>query len=119
MSVATEHMSLVRYLKKDCHEIRESLHYGKVDLLHAALGLAGEAGEVTEVIKKHVINGRELDREDLLNEVGDVLFYMGLLLNTLNFTLDDALQANIDKLSARYPQGYSDKAARERLDETG
>ena len=71
------------------------------------LGLGGEAGEVVDEVKKHLFHGKPLDKDKLLNEVGDVLWYVDHLLALLGFTLQDALAANDDKLSARYPDGWS------------
>ena len=43
------------------------------DLMHAALGLSGEAGEFADAIKKHLVYGRELDRENAIEELGETL----------------------------------------------
>lgn len=85
-------------------------------MVHAALGFASEAGELASPIKAHWIYGRELDRENILEEAGDALFYLQALLTECGFTLDDAMQANVDKLSKRYPAGYTDAAANARAD---
>lgn len=89
-------------------------HIGRT--LHAAVGIAGEAGEVLDAVKKTWIYGKELDRENLLEESGDLLFYITALLTENGFTLEEAMQANIAKLAKRYPQGYTDSAAIERAD---
>lgn len=89
-------------------------HVGK--LLHAAVGVAGEGGELLDAIKKTWIYGKELDTENLLEECGDTLFYIQALLTECGFTLDDAMQHNMAKLAKRYPEGYTDKAARDRAD---
>jgi NTP pyrophosphatase (non-canonical NTP hydrolase) len=89
-------------------------HIGRT--LHAAVGIAGEAGEVLDAVKKTWIYGKELDRENLLEESGDLLFYIVALLTENGFTLEDAMQANIEKLKKRYPEGYTDSAAIERAD---
>lgn len=75
------------------------------------LGLTGEAGEVADEIKKVLFHGKPLDRDALLLEVGDVLWYVDHLLALLGFTLAEALAANDEKLSKRYPDGWS-KAAK-------
>ncbi len=85
-------------------------------LLHAAVGVAGEAGELLDGIKKHWIYGKALDRENLIEECGDLLFYVQAILNELGISMDDAMRQNMEKLARRYPEGYSDSAAIERAD---
>lgn len=85
-------------------------------LLHAGIGIAGEAGEILDTLKKSWVYNQPLDAENLLEEAGDTLFYLVALLNLLNFTIDDAMKYNVDKLAKRYPNGYTDEHARARLD---
>lgn len=73
--------------------------------LHA-LGLAGEAGEVCDEIKKHLFHDKPLDRDKIVMEVGDVLWYIDRLLLNLGASIDDAMRANIYKLDKRYPDGW-------------
>lgn len=87
------------------------------NMAHAALGIGGEAGEVVDLIKKTFANGKELDLEKLTKEMGDLLFYAFALMNVTGITIDQILDANIEKLRARYPNGYSDEAAQQRKDE--
>ena len=84
--------------------------------LHAAVGIAGEAGEILDSVKKSWIYGKEYDHENILEECGDVLFYVSALLDQSGFTLIDAMKANMEKLAKRYPQGYNDKHAIDRMD---
>ena len=79
-----------------------------------ALGLSGEAGEVTDHIKKIVFQGHDVDRAALTKEIGDVLWYVAYLLDTLDIPMDDVLEANIAKLRARYPDGFSEERSRTR-----
>lgn len=73
--------------------------------LNAALGLAGEAGEFNDMLKKHVFHGKDLDMEHLKKELGDVCWYIALACEAFGWDLDEILQKNIDKLSARYHGG--------------
>lgn len=73
----------------------------EASVYYPALGLAGEVGEVCEKIKKHIRDGRELDKEDLTKELGDVLWYLAALSSDLDITLDDVAQKNYDKLKSR------------------
>lgn len=84
-----------------------------------ALGLVGEAGEVSEHIKKHLFHGRELDRAKVVSELGDVLWYIMYLANAVGASLEDVAHANNTKLRARYPNGFSVEAASTRKLEDG
>lgn len=72
-----------------------------------ALGLAGEAGEVADLIKKGVFHQQGIDELKLKKELGDVLWYIAAICKQLNISLDEIMQLNIDKLKARFPDGYS------------
>lgn len=88
-------------------------------LVMGALGLSGEAGEVTDHVKKIIFQGHEIDRAALMNELGDVMWYVTYLLDTLDLEMDDVLAANIAKLQARYPDGFDPQRSRSReADET-
>jgi len=86
----------------------------KQRMLDAAAGLAEEAGEILGLVRKHAYQSRELDRETLKIELGDALWCLAMTATSVGLTLDDVAAANVAKLSARYPQGYSDTASRER-----
>ena len=98
--------------------MRTSIHprggCGHHALAWNALGLAGEAGEVADEIKKIVGHGHALDKDKLAKEIGDVCWYIAALCNDLGINLSDVAQANIDKLWKRYPEGFSQDASRNR-----
>lgn len=75
-------------------------------LQNAALGLAGEAGEFADSIKKLSFQGHPLDREHLMEEVGDVLWYCALAAEALEADLQQIAQNNVEKLRRRYPNGF-------------
>jgi NTP pyrophosphatase (non-canonical NTP hydrolase) len=77
-------------------------------VLNGALGLCGEAGEVADVIKKHMFQGHELDTEKIADELGDVLWYIALIAGGIGATLDEILDYNIRKLKKRYPAGFEE-----------
>ncbi len=77
-----------------------------------ALGLAGEVGEVIELIKKHLYHGKDLQAESLVKELGDVLWYVMYTADAVGVSLEDVAQTNNEKLRARYPNGFSVEAAR-------
>lgn len=72
-----------------------------------ALGLNGEAGEVAEIIKKEVLHGRAPDRAHLIEELGDVLWYLARLADEDGITMAEVIAANQGKLEARYPNGFT------------
>ena len=81
---------------------------------NAARGLAGDAGEVSGAVMKYIEYGRELDRVNLLEEVGDCLWRLAQVCAAGGFTLEQAMEANIHKLRVRYPGKYSDAASADR-----
>lgn len=72
-----------------------------------AIGLAGESGEVVDSIKKMIFHRHGLNIEQLEKELGDVLWYVAALCTKLDIDMESVMQKNIDKLIARYPNGYS------------
>lgn len=72
-------------------------------LMLAGMGLGGEAGEVCDEAKKVAFHGKDMDRGALIKEMGDVLWYYALMLDTNNITLDEVMEANVFKLCDRYP----------------
>ena len=93
-------------------EIRQRLASTEmIRVLHAALGVATEAGELLDAVKKHVYYGKPLDRVNLFEEVGDLFWYMAILADELGFSFDDAMKKNIAKLEARYKSGFTQEAA--------
>ena len=85
-----------------------------IDLLHAALGLTSESGEFSDALKKAFAYGRELDRVNLAEELGDIMWYIGLACDALDVTLESVCEANIAKLQKRYPEKFADRGAETR-----
>ena len=79
----------------------------EIMLVWNAIGLAGEAGEVAELVKKGVFHSHGIDRAKLVKELGDCLWYIAALCTELNVSLGDVMQQNIDKLRERYPVGWN------------
>ena len=75
-------------------------------LSNVGLGLAGEAGEVADEIKKHLHHGHPLNKEKLVKELGDVCWYAALAATVLGVSLEDVMLMNIKKLKDRYPEGF-------------
>ena len=76
-------------------------------LINGVMGLCGESGEAIDIVKKHLHQGHELDREKLIKELGDIAWYLAETAYALDVSLDEVLEKNIEKLKARYPEGYS------------
>ena len=76
-------------------------------LLNSALGLCGESGEVADLVKKHRFQGHDLDFEHIAKELGDIAWYLAVGAYSIGYDLEKSLQMNVDKLKARYPDGFS------------
>lgn len=83
---------------------------------HCVMGVSGEVGEVIDMIKKHIYYGKELDKHELEEEIGDVMFYLTNLATAFNLSMENILEGNIEKLMKRYPDGFTKEHALERLD---
>lgn len=81
-----------------------------------AIGLAGEAGEVAELVKKGIFHQHGLDHTKLHKELGDLLWYIAALCTKLDFDMGEVMAANIEKLKIRYPNGYSSDDSKRRAD---
>ncbi|MDQ6633381.1 MAG: nucleoside triphosphate pyrophosphohydrolase family protein [Gemmatimonadota bacterium] len=82
-------------------------------LLDAAAGLAEEAGEVLGHVRKHLMQGRPLDREAVANELGDALWCIAIAARCLDLPLSSVAARNVEKLRGRYPKGFSAAEVRE------
>ena len=70
------------------------------------MGLCGEAGEAIDIVKKHLAQGHELDKEKLIKELGDVAWYLAETAYALDIDLETVFKLNIEKLKRRYPEGF-------------
>jgi len=80
-------------------------------LINGVMGLCGEAGEAIDIVKKHLAQGHPLDEASLVKELGDVLWYLAETAHALGVPLEEVAQRNLDKLRARYPQGFTAQAS--------
>lgn len=85
-------------------------------LLNVALGLAGEAGEVNDLIKKWIFHGHGLSEAKLDEELGDLLWYVALYCEAVGTSMSALMQGNIEKLLKRYPDKFSPERSRERAE---
>lgn len=84
---------------------KDKNHIPQDELIHSVCGLASEAGECTGLVQK-IYQGHELDTDHLKKELGDALWFIAEACDYLGTTMDEIMQMNIDKLKARYPQGF-------------
>ena len=85
-------------------------------LINSVMGLCGESGEAIDIVKKWLAQGHELDKERLAKELGDIAWYLAEAATALDMPLEQILQANIDKLTKRYPDGFEVKRSLVRLE---
>ena len=85
-------------------------------LINGVMGLCGESGEAIDIVKKHLAQGHDLDREGLIKELGDIAWYLAETATALDVTLEEVLERNIEKLRKRYPEGFDTEKSRSRRD---
>lgn len=86
------------------------------ELIHAILGIMDEVGENAKTLKHNLIYGKSFDRDNILEENGDKLWYIVLELSACGFTLEDCMNHVIEKLKIRYPEKFTEQDAIERKD---
>jgi NTP pyrophosphatase (non-canonical NTP hydrolase) len=82
-----------------------------IRLLHGMMGLTTETGEFADQLKKHIFYGKEMDEINLMEEIGDLLWYVGILLDELGFSFEEVMERNIAKLQARYKGAFTETRA--------
>ena len=85
-------------------------------VLNGCLGLAGESGELLDMVKKWIFHNTRLDRDHAKKEVGDVCWYVAMICHSMGWDLDEIMQMNVDKLKARYPEGFDTELSQHRKD---
>jgi len=80
-------------------------------LLHGSIGVSTEAGELLDAMKKFIFYGRSIDRANVKEELGDILYYASLTMDEMGFTLEDVMETNSEKLKARYPEKFTEDNA--------
>ena len=82
--------------------------YGNEQVLtNCALGLAGESGQLIDLIQDYTFKGKDLDKEKMIDELGDVLWYLSQIAQWADVDFDDVAKANIETLNNRYPNGFT------------
>ena len=94
-----EYQRLAMVTCKDYDNIREA--YANI-----GLGLAGESGEVVDIIKKYLVAGKEIDKNHLVEELGDVMWYIAEACKFFDLSMQEIARVNIEKMAKRYPNGF-------------
>ena len=85
-----------------------------IRVLEGLMGLNGEAGEAIDIMKKVLFQDHEFDREHLAKELGDIAWYLAISADAIGYDLETILQMNVDKLKARYPDGFNSEQSQNR-----
>ena len=111
------HAAMEKGLTKPGLDILRELTSGQADLWHMATGVAGEAGELVDAVKRVAIYRKEIDIPNVIEELGDLEYYLAGVRRCLHIDREDTLRHNMVKLGTRYPGfTYTDKAAADRAD---
>lgn len=98
-------MTINEYQKNALRTANKALNSFQ-QLENGIMGLNGEAGECIDILKKHLFQGHELDKEHIAKELGDIAWYLALSAEAIGYDLETIMQMNADKLRARYPDGF-------------
>lgn len=88
-------------------------------IANAVMGLTGEAGEIADLFKKKLYHGHDVSAMQIIDELGDLMWYLAAIASLEGLSLSDIAQANIDKLQRRYPNGFTKQDSIRRADKTG
>lgn len=109
-------MTINEYQKLAMTTLNPSLSEKDI-LINGVMGLCGESGEAIDIVKKHLAQGHELDKEALIKELGDIAWYLAETATVLGVSLEEVLALNIEKLKKRYPEGFDVEKSIKRVDE--
>lgn len=100
--------------RTNSHKFCPPSHDNDQQLLHAAIGLSTESGELLDSVKKCLFYGKPLDEVNYKEELGDILWYVACACKAMNWSMEDIMQMNINKLTKRYPEKFTVEAAYQR-----
>ncbi|MDO4903558.1 MAG: nucleoside triphosphate pyrophosphohydrolase family protein [Limosilactobacillus sp.] len=86
---------------------KRTLYGNEQVLTNCAMGLAGESGQVVDLVKSYTFKGKKLNREDLVHEMGDVLWYLSQIAEWADIPFEEVAKNNIEELNRRYPSGFN------------
>lgn len=118
------HQQMVANLAKKGQDIIDEMTPEKAHVLHMSVGVSTEAGELLSAVKKYTMYNKDIDRENVIEELGDLEFYMEGLRQGIGIARIETIAHNMHKLStgknARYKEGsFSNEQANERADKNG
>lgn len=107
-------MDSKRYIQC-CLETESSFfHCEEPRMLHSVMGISTEAGELLDAFKKNIFYGKPIDKVNIVEELGDLLWYVAIMCDCLQISFEDIMQINIDKLRIRYPNKFTSYHAQNR-----
>ena len=106
-------MTINEYQKLAMKTLNRELNTKDI-LINSVMGLCGESGEAIDIVKKWLAQGHELDKKHLVEELGDIAWYLAEAATALDISLEEILQSNIDKLKRRYPEGFETEKSQNR-----
>ncbi len=115
ISARTNTMNMTEYQKQVQRTMPKNLT-GEKAVAMLAMGIAGEAGEIVELLKKSLFHDHDITNGDVAEEIGDLLWYLANLATKLKIDLGRAAQKNIEKLKKRYPDGFDTEKSKKRAD---
>lgn len=95
----------------DFEKISSRLDTNNIRLLHACMGMQTESAEFTDMMKKHIFYGKPFDGKNAIEEIGDLMWYIGIACDELGISLNEIFQMNIEKLAKRYPNKFTEEDA--------
>lgn len=98
------------WTEKTCAKLNNQL----TDIVHMLFGLSTEVGELTDVFKKFIAYGKEIDAVNVVEELGDIMYYVASFCRIYGVPLSEVLSRNIAKLETRYPEKFTEHAANNR-----
>lgn len=111
---------MVAALSKPGMDILRELTPDEAELVHMGMGVSGEAGELLDAIKKVAIYRKPIDMQNIIEELGDLEFFMERVRQLVGVTREQTIIANINKLGKRYSKGaFSNEQAQVRADKQG
>ena len=100
-------MTINEYQQEALRTASHDKHIPDAMLVNGVMGLCGESGECVDIVKKYLFQGHTLDIDHLIEELGDVAWYIATTAASKGYTLEYVLQKNVEKLRKRYPDGFS------------
>ena len=111
-------MNAAEFVKATARTDGDSAHYSEAseryadnaEMLHYAIGICGESGELIDAVKKHVQYGRSLDLDNIKEEIGDILWFIARICDFYGWSIEEVMAGNIAKLQVRFPEKFTQEA---------